>query len=108
MRSAMRAPVAQSRRSPPSPLPRAGGRPKAGQAEPETGGARRGHSRGVAESRVHLPSGATGPIEVFVNGIRQHEGADFARGDGELVFTRRLANEGRLGFWRWTSIFFGV
>jgi hypothetical protein len=60
------------------------------------------------ESRVQLPSGAAGPIEVFVNGVRQREGADFDRGDGELVFTRRLAHEGRLGFWRWLSLFFGV
>jgi hypothetical protein len=64
---------------------------------------------GVAdESRVQLPPGATGPIEVYVNGIRQSEGVDFVRGDGELVFNRRLAHEGRLGFWRWTSLFFGV
>ena len=64
---------------------------------------------GVAEeSRVQLPPGATGPVEVYVNGIRQNEGVDFVRGDGELVFSRRLAHEGRLGFWRWTSLFFGV
>jgi hypothetical protein len=64
---------------------------------------------GVAEeSRVQLPPGVTGPVEVYVNGIRQNEGVDFVRGDGELVFSRRLAHEGRLGFWRWTSLFFGV
>ena len=60
------------------------------------------------ESRVQLPSGAAGPIEVFVNGVLQREGADFDRRDGELVFRRRLAREGRLGFWRWLSIFLGV
>jgi hypothetical protein len=64
---------------------------------------------GVAEqSRVQLPPGVTGPVEVYVNGIRQSEGGDFVRGDGELVFSRRLAHEGRLGFWRWTALFFGV
>jgi hypothetical protein len=64
---------------------------------------------GVAEeSRVQLPPGVTGPVEVYVNGIRQNEGVDFVRGDGELVFNRRLAREGRLGFWRWTSLFFGI
>ena len=64
---------------------------------------------GVAEeSRVQLPPGATGSVEVYVNGIRQNEDVDFVRGDGELVFSRRLAHEGRLGFWRWTSLFFGV
>jgi hypothetical protein len=60
------------------------------------------------ESRVHLPPGATGPIEVFVNGVRQREGADFERRVGELVFRERLADEGRLGFWRWLSLFLGV
>ena len=60
------------------------------------------------ESRVQLPPGAAGPIEVFVNGVRQREGSDFDRRDGELVFRRRLAREGQLGFWRWLSIFLGV
>ncbi len=60
------------------------------------------------ESRVQLPPGAAGPIEVFVNGVLQREGADFNRRDGELVFRRRLAREGQLGFWRWLSIFLGV
>jgi hypothetical protein len=64
---------------------------------------------GVAdESRVQLPQGATGSIEVYVNGIRQREGKDFKRRDEELVFSRALAEEGKLGFWRWTSLVFGV
>ena len=36
------------------------------------------------------------------------EGVDFVRRDGELVFSRELAHEGRLGFWRWLSLFLGV
>ena len=63
---------------------------------------------GVAESRVALPGGAEGPIEVYVNGVRQEEGKDFVRRGGELVFSRPLAEEGRLGFWRWLSLFLGV
>jgi hypothetical protein len=63
---------------------------------------------GVTESRVQLPAGAAGPIEVYVNGVRQQEGVDFTHRDGELVFARRLAREGRLGFWRWLSLFLGV
>ncbi len=59
-------------------------------------------------SRVQLPAGATGPIEVYVNGVRQQEGSDFTRRGDELVFARRLAREGQLGFWRWASIFLGV
>jgi hypothetical protein len=63
---------------------------------------------GVAESRVALPRGAQGPIEVYINGIRQREGKDFVRRGDELVFSRSLAQEGRLGFWRWLSLFLGV
>jgi hypothetical protein len=64
---------------------------------------------GVAdESRVQLPRGITGSFEVYVNGVRQLEGTDFDRDGDELVFRRRLAREGRLGFWRWLSIFLGV
>ena len=62
----------------------------------------------VAESRVALPRGAEGPIEVYVNGVRQQEGKDFVRREGELLFSRSLAQEGRLGFWRWLSLFLGV
>jgi hypothetical protein len=63
---------------------------------------------GVDESRVALPKGARGPIEVYVNGVRQREGVDFVRRERELVFTRPLAQEGTLGFWRWLSLFLGV
>jgi hypothetical protein len=59
-------------------------------------------------TRVQLPSGVGESFEVFVNGVRQEPGSDFRREGGELVFDRLLAREGRLGFWRWTSIFFGV
>lgn len=62
----------------------------------------------VGESRVQLPSGLEGPFEVFVNGVRQQQGTDFARRGDELVFTRPLRKEGKLGFWRWTSLFLGV
>jgi hypothetical protein len=63
----------------------------------------------VAETRVQLPAGFEGAsFEVYVNGVRQGEGTDFVRRGGELVFPRQLAHEGRLGFWRWTSLFLGV
>jgi hypothetical protein len=63
----------------------------------------------VAEwSRVQLPADVGERIEVYLNGVPQHEGRDFRRGTGELVFERRLAKEGRLGFWRWLSLFLGV
>ena len=62
----------------------------------------------VAESKVQLPSGLIGPFEVYVNGVRQQEGRDFTRRGDELVFARELKREGKLGFWRWTSLFLGV
>jgi hypothetical protein len=45
---------------------------------------------------------------VFVNGVQQRQGTDFDRVGRSLVFPRQLAEEGRLGFWRWLSIFLGV
>ena len=63
----------------------------------------------VAErTRVQLPAGVGESFEVYVNGIRQQAARDFRREGDELVFERRLANEGRLGFWRWLSLFLGV
>jgi hypothetical protein len=47
-------------------------------------------------------------FEVYVNGIPQRRGRDFEQRGRELVFFRPLAKEGRLGFWRWTSLFLGV
>ena len=61
-----------------------------------------------AKTRVDLPPGVAGPIEVYVNGVRQVEGRDFGRRDDSLVFDRELAREGRLGFWRWLSIVLGI
>lgn len=62
----------------------------------------------VTESRVQLPADLEVPFEVYVNGVRQQHGADFTRLGDELVFGRPLAREGRLGFWRWLSLFLGV
>jgi hypothetical protein len=59
-------------------------------------------------ARVKLPSYVGDAFEVFVNGVPQERGRDYERVGDELVFTRELAQEGKLGFWRWTSIFFGV
>jgi hypothetical protein len=59
-------------------------------------------------SQVELPEHVVGPFEVFVNGVPQNEGVDFDRVGRMLVFRRELAEEGRLGFWRWLSLFLGV
>jgi hypothetical protein len=55
----------------------------------------------MAESRVPLPAGVREPFSVYVNGVRQELGRDFRVEDGRLVFPKVLAQEGRLGFWRW-------
>lgn len=59
-------------------------------------------------TRVELPAGVTRPFEVYINGVAQQEGVDFDVVDGALVFRRELRQEGKLGFWRWTSIIFGA
>jgi hypothetical protein len=59
-------------------------------------------------SRVDLPEVVSDPFEVFVNGVPQRLGVDFRRDGRTLVFERTLAREGRLGFWRWLSLFLGV
>jgi hypothetical protein len=62
----------------------------------------------VSRSRVQLPADALPPFEVFVNGVRQEQGKDFRLEGSVLVFERSLAQEGRLGFWRWLSMLLGV
>jgi hypothetical protein len=57
---------------------------------------------------VELPAGVEGPYEVFVNGVPKRRGEDFDQVGRALVFRTQLAAEGRLGFWRWLSLFFGV
>src|SRR3954447_20816828 len=59
-------------------------------------------------TRVQLPAGVGSHFQVFLNGVLQQEGPDFKREGNELVFTIKLAKEGRLGFWRWFSLFLGV
>ena len=57
---------------------------------------------------VELPRDVPESFEVYLNGVRQDEGRDFARRGDALVFERQLAREGRLGFWRWLSIVLGI
>jgi hypothetical protein len=62
-------------------------------------------SRGT---RVRLPADVVRPFEVFLNGVQQHEGGDFRVEGRTLVFDRDLRTEGRLGFWRWLSLWIGL
>ena len=62
----------------------------------------------TSQSRVQLPIDVGDRLDVFLNGVRQQPGRDYRREGFELVFDRPLAKEGRLGFWRWLSIFLGI
>ena len=60
------------------------------------------------DSRVELPPHVAQPVEVFVNGVAQQEGRDYRREGRFLVFPKPMAREGKLGFWRWLSLFLGI
>ena len=62
----------------------------------------------MPRSRARLPRSVRSPFRVFVNGVEQSEGDDYRVEGGYLVFNRSLAQEGRLGFWRWASMWLGI
>ena len=55
-----------------------------------------------------MPEHVGSVFEVYVNGVPQEQGRDYRLQGRTLVFDRELRQEGRLGFWRWASIMFGV
>ena len=57
---------------------------------------------------MKVPPGVQAPFEVYLNGVPQQEGRDFRRDDGDLVFERPLATEGKLSPWRWLSMLLGI
>ena len=57
--------------------------------------------------RVRLPRGAEPPYRVFVNGVPQHEHADYVVRGRELHFSKPLEKE-RIGIGRWTAMFLGL
>jgi hypothetical protein len=59
-------------------------------------------------TRVRLPADVVRPFEVFLNGVQQEEGTDFKTEGRTLLFDRELRTEGKLGFWRWLSMWVGV
>lgn len=59
-------------------------------------------------TRVRLPADVVRPFDVFVNGVEQREGRDYNVEGRTLVFERELKTEGKLGFWRWLSLWVGV
>lgn len=59
-------------------------------------------------ARVLLPDGLSPPFQVFVNGVEQLRGRDYVVNGHTLLFRAVLVREGRLGFWRWFSMFLGI
>jgi hypothetical protein len=59
-------------------------------------------------TRVELPSHIPSAFEVYVNGVRQTPDVDFKLEGRSLVFPRELKEEGKLGFWRWASMWLGI
>jgi len=60
-----------------------------------------------AGRRVRLPSGAERPIQVFVNGVEQTEGADYSIHGREIVFSRPLMKE-KVSGGRWLAMTLGL
>jgi hypothetical protein len=61
----------------------------------------------AAGERVKLPRGAEPPFTVFINGIEQSEGRDYAVEGGEIVFGRPIVKE-RVGAGRWLAMYLGL
>jgi hypothetical protein len=61
----------------------------------------------AAGRRARLPSGAGGPIRVYVNGIEQKPGTDYDLRAGEVVFKRPIVKE-RVTPGRWMAMYLGL
>jgi hypothetical protein len=59
-------------------------------------------------TRVDLPEHVPASFDVYVNGVRQEPGRDYELVGRSLYFPRPLAQEGKLGFWRWASMWLGI
>jgi hypothetical protein len=61
----------------------------------------------AAGQRVAIPAGAEPPFTVFINGVEQSEGADYAVEGTEIVFTRPIVKE-KIGTGRWLAMYLGL
>jgi hypothetical protein len=59
-------------------------------------------------NRVRLPRGAEPPFTVFINGVEQREGDDYRVAAGEIVFSRPILKEAKVGFGRWLAMLIGL
>ena len=58
--------------------------------------------------RVRLPRGAEPPYGVFLNGVRQQEGADYRIERNQIVFSRPIVKEGKVSGVRWLAMLLGL
>jgi hypothetical protein len=58
--------------------------------------------------RVPLPPSVREPFGVYLNGVEQRRGVDYAIEGRELLFSKPLAKKGRLGPIRWLSMLLGI
>lgn len=61
----------------------------------------------AAGERVRIPRGAEPPFTVFINGVEQSEGADYAVDGAEIAFTRPIVKE-KIGTSRWLAMYLGL
>jgi hypothetical protein len=61
----------------------------------------------AAGERVKLPAGARPPFTVFINGVEQSEGEDYAIEASEIVFSRPIVKE-KMGTGRWLAMYLGL
>lgn len=74
-----------------------------------SGALERHDSKDVGElTRLELPENVPSKFDVYVNGVRQLPGIDYEVEGRTLVFPRPIAEEGKLGFWRWTFMWLGI
>lgn len=58
--------------------------------------------------RVRLPRGAEPPFGVYVNGVKMSEGEDYEIDEEGVLFRRSIVKEGKLGGFRWLSMYIGL
>jgi hypothetical protein len=58
--------------------------------------------------RARLPAGAGPPFVVYINGVVQREGSDYEVRAGEIVFSRQIIKEDKVGFGRWAAMYLGL
>jgi hypothetical protein len=75
-------------------------------SEPTEGNIPRGSI--AAGHRARLPAGAQPPFVVYVNGVVQNEGTDYEVRAGEIVFSRQILKEERVGVGRWLAMYIGI